>query len=327
MSFPARYLNQFVPVVRSPSRLPFAGVLAVMAACAPPVALARPSATPAAAEARYFAATAAQSMGIDAVASELATADFVFFGEQHDDPATHRAELALLAAIGAERSNVVLSLEMFERDVQNVVDDYLAGRIAEKSFLEKSRPWPRYSTDYRALVELARARGWPIVAANIPRRLASAVGKAGLKMLDTLNATDRGFVAQINMCPADGYRDRFAASMQGHGNGVPNPTAADTAGMGSIVQRFYEAQCAKDEAMAESIVLARQKNPDAIVVHFNGAFHSDYKQGTAARVSRRIPSARVKNVTAIPVEAVATAQTSDHKNIADYIIFTPKPPK
>src|SRR6185295_4257295 len=56
-------------------------------------------------------------------------ANVVFFGEQHDDPETHRAEAELLDAIGRSGRPVVLSLEMFERDVQGVLDDYLAGKV------------------------------------------------------------------------------------------------------------------------------------------------------------------------------------------------------
>src|SRR5436305_14286603 len=86
------------------------------------------------------------------VIAAAARADLVFFGEQHDDPETHFAELALLEGIGRLRPNVILSLEMFERDVQPLVDDYLAGRLPEAEFLAKSRPWERYATDYRPLV-------------------------------------------------------------------------------------------------------------------------------------------------------------------------------
>src|SRR5438128_1766461 len=65
-------------------------------------------------------------------------ADVVFVGEQHDDPETHFAEFALLEGIGRQRSRVILSLEMFERDVQPMLDDYLAGRMTEADFLARS---------------------------------------------------------------------------------------------------------------------------------------------------------------------------------------------
>ena len=86
----------------------------------------------------------------------IARADVVFVGEQHDDPNTHRLERALLEGIARRRSDVVVSLEMFERDVQKRLDDYLAGRVTEEDFLKEARPWPRYATDYRPLVEFAK---------------------------------------------------------------------------------------------------------------------------------------------------------------------------
>src|SRR5919108_5208072 len=49
--------------------------------------------------------------------ADLARADVVFVGEQHDDPATHRLELAILEGMIRRRTGVVVALEMFERDV------------------------------------------------------------------------------------------------------------------------------------------------------------------------------------------------------------------
>jgi uncharacterized iron-regulated protein len=108
--------------------------------------------------------------------NRLARADILVFGEQHDDPETHRAEYETIASIASLGRPVVLSLEMFERDVQPALNDYLAGRITEPEFLARTRPWPNYATDYRPLVELARANHWPVIAANVPRPLASAGG-------------------------------------------------------------------------------------------------------------------------------------------------------
>ena len=111
--------------------------------------------------------------------ADLATADVIFVGEQHDDPNTHRLELGMLEGLRRRRVPVIVSLEMFERDVQAAVDRYLSGAMVEAEFLKDARPWPRYATDYRPLVELAKAHGWPVVAANVPRRFASEVAKSG----------------------------------------------------------------------------------------------------------------------------------------------------
>jgi uncharacterized iron-regulated protein len=255
----------------------------------------------------------------------LTRADVIFVGEQHDDPETHRAEAELLDAIGRTGRPVVLSLEMFERDVQPALDEYLANRISESAFLARSRPWERYATDYRRLVELARQHQWPVVAANVPRSLASAVGRKGLAALDTLTRTERLNAATEHVCPRDDYHARFMESMQSHSPGAGPATASDSLPT-AVAERFFIAQCVKDEAMAESIVNARRAAPRrAIVVHFDGAFHSDYSQGTVVRVRRREPGWNMAVVTAIPVADPKVAPIVTQSGRADYVIYTRRP--
>jgi uncharacterized iron-regulated protein len=221
--------------------------------------------------------------------------------ENHDDSETHRVEFGLLDALGSTGRPIVLSLEMFERDVQTLLSDYVAGRISETDFLARSRPWDRYVTDYRPMVELAKERGWPVIASNIPRPMASAVGRKGLAALDTLTAAERAWAARDIQCDT-------------------LPTAVAT--------RFYLAQCIKDETMAESIVEARRRWPNALIVHYDGAFHSDFRLGTVSRVQRRLPDLKALVITAVPVVDQGTATLATHGGRADYIIFTKRiPPK
>ena len=260
----------------------------------------------------------------DRMIEHVARADVVFFGEQHGDPETHRAETAILDALGRTGRPLILSLEMFERDVQRVVDDYLAGRVSEADFLARSRPWPRYATDYRPLVELAKARGWPIIAANVPRPVASAVARGGLGALDTLSAANRVHAARTLSCPADDYRARFLEEMRGH---VPaSGSAVESSGDSlptAAAERFYVSQCVKDETMAESIVDALRRAPrNAIVLHVNGAFHSDYAQGTVERVRRRVPDRALVVISAIPARDPAVAPVAPHTGRADIVVFT-----
>ena len=261
----------------------------------------------------------------------LARSDVIFFGEQHDDPETHRVEAEVLQAIGRSGRPVVLSLEMFERDVQQAVDDYLTGQLTERDFLAKSRPWPRYSTDYRRLIEMAKEGHWRVVAANVPRTLAAAVSRQGLAALDTLTVTERRNAAREVLCPADDdYHARFRESMRTHS---PGPDSASTSPPSdslptAMAERFYLAQCVKDETMAESIVDARiSGRGDAIVVHYTGAFHSDYSQGTVARVKRRQPGWMLAVVSGVPVADPATAPIVTQSGKADFVIFTRRAPR
>src|SRR4030042_4332953 len=99
----------------------------------------------------------------------------IFFGEEHDSRVAHEGELTLLTELAGRDASLVLALEMFERDVQDTLNAYLEGTISEDKFLELSRPWPNYQEDYRLLVELAKDRGIPVIAANVPRRIAAGV--------------------------------------------------------------------------------------------------------------------------------------------------------
>ena len=274
---------------------------------------------------RIVAPATVTEVSASQMVDKVARADVVFFGEQHDDAETHRAEVELLEAIGRSGRPVILSLEMFERDVQPVLDDYLAGRITESQFLQRSRPWPAYSTDYRRLIELARERKWRVVAANVPRPLASAISRRGLAALDTLSTTDRRNAARDNQCPRDDYHARFRESMRAHSPGSA-PSAASDSLPTAMAERFYLAQCVKDETMAESIVDARLAAPkDAIVVHYDGAFHSDYSQGTVARVKRRQPGWTLAVISAVPVPDPLAAPIVTQSGKADFVIFTKRP--
>ena len=272
------------------TRLTVASALLIASACSP--AGLRLSTSPSPAALRIYDVRASRFIPFHQLVSDIAAADVVFFGEQHNDPATHAAEAALLAAVGTARGRVTLSLEMFERDVQPLVDLYLNGTINEESFLNGSRPWDRYATDYRPMIELAHIHGWPVVAANVPRRMASAVSKKGLAVLDTMARGERSFAATQHICPKDAYYAKFAETMTGHSAGGGPPTASDAAMMAAMTDRFYEAQCVKDEAMGEAIAEAMTRWPGQLVYQVDGAFHSDGGMGTAERVRRRLPNAK-----------------------------------
>jgi uncharacterized iron-regulated protein len=256
--------------------------------------------------------------------ADAARADVVFVGEQHDDVNTHRLELAILEGLARRRERVIVSLEMFERDAREPLEHFLMGHTPEDEFLKVSRPWPRYKTDYKPLVDFAIVKQWPVVAANVPRPLASEVSKGGLKVLDAKTGEDRALFARDLQCPTDDdYFKRFGEAMGGH----PGDETKTVAEKRETTEKFYFAQCLKDETMAESIAeaytAAAKPGPRPVVVHFNGAFHSDFAAGTASRTSRRLPGRRVIVISVLPVQNIDTAapEPTDRKR-ADYLVYT-----
>lgn len=257
---------------------------------------------------------------------ELAKADVVFVGEQHDDPNTHRLEVAILEGLGRRRGGVIVSLEMFERDVQEPLEHFLMGHVTEEDFLKVARPWPRYATDYKPLVEFAMSKEWPVLAANVPRPIASEVSKSGFGALESKTDAEQRWFARDRECPTDDdYFRRFALAMNGH-PGAPGSAAAPAdAARREMTERFYFAQCLKDETMAESIAQASSNGARGgqrpLVVHFNGSFHSDFGLGTAARAKRRLPGKRIVVLSLLPVKDLdGFAPTGDERNRAAYLV-------
>ncbi len=259
----------------------------------------------------------------EAMAAELAKADVVFVGEQHDDPNTHRLELAVLEGLARRGREVIVSLEMFERDAQEPLDHFLMGHMTEAELLKVSRPWPRYATDYKPLVDFAVSKEWTVVAANVPRPIASEIAKGGLEVLQAKSADERKLFAAELRCPTDdAYFKRFTAAMGSHP--APGATADDARRM---AERYYFSQCVKDETMAESIATSftasRAGGKRPVIVHFNGAFHSDYRQGTASRVARRLPNARLAVVSVKPVKDLDAAAPSDEdRKLGEFVVWT-----
>ena len=243
------------------------------------------------------------------LADELATRDVVYFGELHDNVVGHQVYAKLARLLVDRRADTVLSLEMFERDVQGVVNDYLRGRIDEAEFLKHGRPWKDYARDYRPLIELARERKLDVIAGNLPRPVARQVsGKDG-----SLSP----FLPRTTTAPLDRYWELFGESMKSH------------PGADGAVERMYRSQCAKDDAMAEGIAdyLASNPHRQPLVIHCNGNFHSDYGLGTAARLAARAPLAQAAVISMVADPDVGKADLTSARKKAHYLLVVPAPPK
>lgn len=247
--------------------------------------------------------------------ARLAQNDVAFLGEQHGDPATHRLELATLQALHRTLDGsrpLVLSLEMFETDTQRWLDRFLAGRIGEVVFELATRPWPNYDRDYRPLIEYAKAHAIPVVAANVPRPIAASVARRGPAALDRLSAHDRQWVQTPDRYDRGEAWQRFDAVMRHH----PGLQAEGR-------WRMYQAQSVKDATMARSIARTLELG-HPLVLHVQGRFHSDYRQGVPAYLARLRPQARMQVVTAIPVTPPAPAQVPA---LADVVVYVQAPTK
>lgn len=267
---------------------------------------------------------------LDEALEEMAAADVVFLGEFHDDEVAHRLQATILEAmqgtVGGSRA-VVLSMEMFESDVQGVVDEYRAGLITEDHFLRSSRPWPRYADHYRPMVEFARTEGLQVVAANPPRRYVNLVSREGPAALTRLSDAAKAILPPLPLSPpTDRYRAQWDSLMGGAGmGGTPGQPAGGVPRHGvpeNGISNGLWAQTLWDAGMAWSVAEALERGGNPLVVHLAGAFHVNKGTGIPEHLARYRPSTRMYTVVFSPVEPGMGFEAHLHQQLGDLVVLT-----
>jgi uncharacterized iron-regulated protein len=240
--------------------------------------------------------------------------DVIFLGELHDDAVGHAVQAEMFATLLSQLAGkrpMTLSLEMFERDVQVVLDEYLAGQITENHFLLSSRPWGNYKTDYRPLVEQAKEKKVPVVAANAPRRYVNMVSRGGRDSLNGLSPEAKGWLAPLPYAEAsEAYSKKFKALMQGSGE----------ARMG--LDNILDSQSLWDATMAYWVSQALKKQKNGLVVHLNGGFHTESRLGTVEHLLKYSPKARAMVVTVRYETDFKNFDPAKHTGVGDFVILT-----
>ncbi len=246
---------------------------------------------------------------LDKILEAAGKNDVVFLGEFHDDSVAHALQFEIFKQAtdkyGAQRS-IALSLEMFERDVQIILDEYLSNKISEAHFLSSSRPWGNYKTDYRPLVELAKEKKLPVIAANAPRRYVNMVARLGRDSVNNLSPEAKKWFAPLPFGESSkAYTEKFNALMGGHGSA--NILASQT--LWDATMSYFVAE-----------YLKKTKNP--LVVHLNGGFHTESRLGTVEHLLKYQPDAKVLVVTMRYEEDFTNFNKEKHTNLGDFVILT-----
>jgi uncharacterized iron-regulated protein len=339
-------------MIAAMNKLTLVAALPLVLIIAPPVLAQDSSATVVdtayvAGEYRVFTG-AGDPTSIDDVIAEMGRRQVVFVGETHDDPTGHLLEAVLLRraydAYGAPEANdgaprpLVLSLEFFQRDVQPILDEYLAGLITEKSFRSDSRPWPRYQTDYRPLIQFAKEHGLSVTAANAPRRYTTRVTLHGRESLNDLSPEALRSLAPLPYGqPSPAYRNQWiqtiAEVMEQEGMKcglpIPEPEAGDTVvrapapvGSHDNMGNQLHSQVLWDATMAYSIAASLAERPDALVLHMVGGFHIERGTGTPEHLEAYRPGTSRMIVLLRPVEDIDAFEPAPAGQWGDFVIQT-----
>lgn len=247
-------------------------------------------------------------VSIDDIVFDMDKNDVLFFGEDHNDSIGHYLEAELFKRIAEKYPNqTALTLEMFQTDIQPIVNEYLSGLISEKNFIKDGRAWPNYK-DYRPLIEYAKTNHLDVVGANAATRYSNAVTKSGLDALKSFPKASLAFLPPIPIDTAVGrYNDKFTETLGGHSMG----------GM-----KIYQTQNFWDATMAWSIAKYTKANRGKKIFQVNGRFHSDEKLGTLAKLQKYAPKLRILNISSFSDESFSNPDWAKFSKLADYIIIT-----
>jgi uncharacterized iron-regulated protein len=234
--------------------------------------------------------------------------EVVFFGELHNNPISHWLQLKLTSDLfDLKDGKLILGAEMFETDDQLVMDEYLSGKINSKNFEEEAKLWDNYSTDYKPLVEFAKTKKISFKATNVPRRYANLVFRTGLEGLTELARAQFLPPLPIPIDLALPTYKKMITMMGNHGSNTSD--------------NMVKAQAIKDATMGYSISNALK--PNHLFIHFNGAYHSDEKEGILWYLNKYKPNLKILTISTVEQDKIDVLDPENF-NKADFILVVPE---
>ena len=227
--------------------------------------------------------------------------DITLFGEQHNSAIAHWLQYEITSDLLNEII-VTLGAEMFERDNQSAINQYVSKEINQKQLDTLARLWSNYKTDYKPLLDFAREKQLDFVATNIPRKYANMVFKQGLTALDQLSEEEYNWIVPLPF-PFDPNlptSQKILTMMGDHGT-----------------PELVLAQAIKDATMAYSI--EQNLRSGHLFLHYNGAYHSDYFEGIVWYLKRTQPQLKYLVISTVTQKDIGSLE-AEHLGKADFII-------
>ncbi len=203
----------------------------------------------------------------------LSEARMVLVGEHHDNTAHHQAQLKVIETLHKAGRKVVVGLEMFRKDSQLALDQWIGGQTSEKAFKPiYLNNWNFEWELYGPIFNYARENRIPMVGLNVSRKITAQVAYKGF---DSLDEDQRGSLEGITCNVTQEYRDFIGRAYGAHGHGNMN------------FERFCEAQLVWDTAMAVYAIEYLKDHPDSAMVILAGSGHVR-KLGIPAQLDKRV---------------------------------------
>lgn len=223
------------------------------------------------------------------ILKELEKAQIIYLGETHNSLTDHRAQLQIIQALFNKNPKIAIGLEMFQRPFQEVINQYLAGKLTETELIQQTEyekrwgfPWEYYAP----ILRFAQAQNLPVVALNVPFEITRKVARQGLESLTLDEQKLIPPLSEIDL--TNGQYRNFLQEIFGQHK-------SKKVGNSQGFERFFQSQVLWDETMAETVANFVKSHPDYQIVVLAGKGHLLYHYGIPDRVERRLKNFPLRN--------------------------------
>jgi len=246
-----------------------------------------------------------QPVTFEAMLKDLAGVRVVYVGETHTNRHHHLIQKRLVEALHQRHPDLTVGMEMFDHRYDPVLAQWSAGALDREAFLEKTH-WKVRGTGWRypfelyaPIFETIQMKDIRLVGLNVPGWIPAKISASGL---DNLLPDEREMIAT----EIDTGNEDHRAYVEAVFNNNPHHQIKS-------FDFFYEAQCAWEDTMAESITRKQAAGPMVIVI---GNGHIQYKYGVPNRAYNR-------NQAPFRTVYLASVGAEVDLDLADYIWVTP----
>ncbi len=201
----------------------------------------------------------------------------IYLGEQHNQFSHHINQLMVIKKLHQAGYKLAVGMEMFQVPYQQVLNDYITGKIDETTFLKQSNYFNNWRFDYnlyKPIIDYVKTTAIPLIALNIDKPIIDKVARKGIHSLTA--AEKQQLPSELDLSN-NTYRENLYQVFLQHKNTFPHRK----------FEYFLQSQAIWDEKMAESAQKFLLKNPDTKLIILAGNGHLRYKYGIPNCLYRR----------------------------------------
>jgi uncharacterized iron-regulated protein len=230
-------------------------------------------------EGAIIATKKAAAVSFQELIEDLATSRVIYVGEEHTNQETHKIQLEVIRALFQKFPDLTIGMEMFDHSYQDVLDQWSAGQLDQKDFVQKAHWYANWRYDYalyQDILDFIKENRLRLVGLNIPNHIPPKIREGGI---ENLRDDEKKHLPQHLDLSNKVHRDYVQKVFQTHRHHFRSPVE---------FENFYAAQAVWEDAMAEAI--AKNLNNDVMVV-LAGNGHIQFKYGIPDRAFKRTGAA------------------------------------